>query len=656
MDEDSARKIISDLITLYEMQEIDEQMAMMTTHQNGVGFNMIDASFMTSVSKQIIEKQFVTEKQLASAQPILRKYTLQLTSLAPSTNPAIAQTRIYTPAQKPQRPNGILSIENGKLIFIPNVYPSVQIKETGKWTWRGKGLGWEGNLNLPVIEAVDRKFSPIQLDQTVVDWIEEQNRPVELSTTVTESSLFPGQKRGTASLLKAKRAMLGFKPGLGKTAAAVFAVNELDPKKYDSVLVVCPLTLCRNWQAQIKKWLGVDSTVWHGKVDTWENYDRFVITNYETVARNLKDIQNQDFTILILDETIMLKNRKAKRADACKELAKGFEYLWLLTGSPISKFVDDIWSQLNIIDPKRFSSYWRFVEQYCTKETNQWGTMVVGNQDDGMERLLRDTRDIYFTADESEWPVIPDWVFDTVEVPMSDKQYKLYKEMEDTFLATIPDGDDIIAANVLSQMVRLQQFSSNPLLLDGPNEGTKWDAVLETLDWEQGPFIVWTQFIRTAELMTQRCLDKKLRVETLTGATPALKRQEVVDKMQNGELDVIVAHPGVGKFGLTLTAVRTTFYLERSFNGDDFYQSLYRNKRIGTEYPPHVYLMVSTRPNSDTATIDGVVDQVLQFRKDSSIKLTTGVLRTLLTHTPAEIEQRASISSSLTHTLSSLGL
>jgi SNF2 family DNA or RNA helicase len=179
-------------------------------------------------------------------------------------------------------------------------------------------------------------------------------------------------------------------------------------------------------------------------------------------------------------------------------------------------------------------------------------------------------------------------------------------------------------------MIRLQQFSSNPLLLEGPDEGTKWNAVIEMLDWEQGPFIIWTQFIRTADLVSQRCRAKKLRVESLTGETPAMKRQDIVDKMQNGQLDVIVAHPGVGKFGLTLTAVRTTFYLERSFNGDDFYQSLYRNKRIGTEYPPHVYLMISTRPSEDGDTIDGVVHKVLTFRRDSAIKLTTGVLRQML--------------------------
>jgi SNF2 family DNA or RNA helicase len=198
--------------------------------------------------------------------------------------------------------------------------------------------------------------------------------------------------------------------------------------------------------------------------------------------------------------------------------------------------------------------------------------------------------------------------------------------MEEEFLAQLPESDEVvIAPNILAQLTRLIQLASNPLILRGADVGAKWDAVEELLEFETLPAIVWTSYIITAECMEQR-LRKKYRVACLTGQTNETMRQIAVDKLQNGELDVLIAHPGVGKFGLTLTAARTAIYLERSYNGDDYFQSLHRIRRIGTKFSPHVLHLISCGPKGQT-TVDHVIDRVLRFRKDSAIKLTSGLLR-----------------------------
>jgi SNF2 family DNA or RNA helicase len=199
--------------------------------------------------------------------------------------------------------------------------------------------------------------------------------------------------------------------------------------------------------------------------------------------------------------------------------------------------------------------------------------------------------------------------------------------MEREFLADLPDGDIILAPIVLTQMLRMLQFASNPLLLEGEDCGAKWNAVEEMLEYVEKPVIVWTNFIMTADLLSQR-LGRKYRVDCLTGKTPSLDRQGIVDKFQNGELDVLVAHPAVGKFGLTLTQAKTAIYLERSFNGDDYYQSLYRIKRIGTKSSPYVINMIATRPEGKKGkTIDHVIDFILEYRKNSSLQITSGMIR-----------------------------
>jgi len=241
--------------------------------------------------------------------------------------------------------------------------------------------------------------------------------------------------------------------------------------------------------------------------------------------------------------------------------------------------------------------------------------------------LKADLSDIYFCRTMDEVLDIPTWIFDTLPIPMNKSQYKLYAQMESEFLADLPDGDQLLAPNILSQMVRLIQLSSNPMLVGGDDDGAKWKALEEVLEYETGPFIVWTNFIPTAKNIRDR-LKSKYRCELMIGETPNEERDQIKDKFQNGEVDILIAHPAVGKFGLTLTRARTAIYLERSFNGDDYYQSLYRIRRIGTEVSPHVIHLVAVRPDGKEGnTIDQVVDMVLDYRKNSSLSITSGFIR-----------------------------
>jgi hypothetical protein len=617
-DFDDLTFVLNALVALYTQQTEDERVTRQTTHQNGIGFNSLDAPILSSIVDQLKRTNKVSEKQYALVKELLPKYGRQIGLLQASNLIATQPYAINTP---PQNINGTLKIVGNYLTFFPNVYPSVQVKPLG-FRWKGNPGRWEGPVRRSLIEGVQRLFSNIALDDSVIRYLEEDDKPVELSSTVHDSSLFPYQKEATAFEIKHKKCLMGLAPGTGKTASAIFAANELNP---DKILVICPLSLTYMWKQQIKKWLNKEAVIWHGKIETWEEYDQWVITNYDTAVRNHIDISNQKFPVLIMDESILLKNRKALRTQRMEFLARSADYVWLLSGSPISKFYDDMWSQLNIVDPSRFKSYWRFAENYCIVEQNQWGTAITGNQRDSTKRLKDDLSDIYFCRTMDEVLDIPEWIFDTIPVPMGSGQYKLYDQMENEFLADLPEGDQLLAPNVLSQMTRLMQLSSNPLLVGGPDDGAKWRALTELLEFEEGPFLIWTNFIQTAHELEKRL---KCKTAMMTGETPSSLRQDIVDSFQNGDIEVLIAHPAVGKFGLTLTRARTAIYLERSFNGDDYYQSLYRFRRIGTTISPHVIHLISVRPEGkDGSTIDQIIDRVLDYRKNSSISITSGFIR-----------------------------
>lgn len=67
---------------LYNCQTADEQAIGETNHQNGMGFNGVDAPILTSFAVFYIERGYLSSKQLVIARKKLIKYCGQLTRLA----------------------------------------------------------------------------------------------------------------------------------------------------------------------------------------------------------------------------------------------------------------------------------------------------------------------------------------------------------------------------------------------------------------------------------------------------------------------------------------------------------------------------------------------------------------------------------------------
>lgn len=658
MDWNDEPTVLKALALLYSNQTKDERIARVTAYDNGVGFNATDAEFLSSVAEQLfVRGKGISEKQYELIKVMLRKYEhTQLTDLDNAGISLPDTAVVYRNGNvKKEDVDGIIKVAQGKLLFKPFVYPSTQIKTLG-FVWAKVEAGcWNGSLNISNFEKLKVMFPRHSLDRSAEEWLEELESPVELSEDVLASDLFGFQKEAVAFLIKARKAMLALAPGLGKTPTSVMAINELG----GNTLVICPLPLLYNWKREIRKWSDEEfPEIWHGYLGRGES--TWTITNYETALRcmvdfdekvvykngknkkirtNWRPVEQFMFDNIIIDESVLIKNRDAQRTHAVHTLVNKLQTVknvFLLSGSPTTKFYDDLWSQFHTIDPKRFSSYWKFTREYCVIEDTFWGTRVHSNQEGAAARIKRDCRDIYFAKTQDQVLKLPDWIFDYIEVPMDTTQAKLYRDMQDNFVATLPEGDRIVATNILAQMTRLIQFASNPMLVGGPDVHPKWNAAIDMLEYEQLPAIIWTNFIKTGEMLEEELKKRKYKVGMLVGDTSNAQRDAVVTNFQYGNLDVVVAHPAVGKFGLTLTAARTAIYLERSYNGDDYYQSLHRVRRIGTTASPHVIILASLDVRKENGeheeynTIDHVIHEVLGFKRENSVQITTGIIREVL--------------------------
>jgi hypothetical protein len=77
------------VVAIYNCQTADEQSNETTSHDNGIGFNGLDAQILSSFAKQIGQRGFLTPKQIAIARKKMVKYAGQLLRIAQDRSAAV---------------------------------------------------------------------------------------------------------------------------------------------------------------------------------------------------------------------------------------------------------------------------------------------------------------------------------------------------------------------------------------------------------------------------------------------------------------------------------------------------------------------------------------------------------------------------------------
>ncbi len=459
---------------------------------------------------------------------------------------------------------------------------------------------------------------------------------------IADDRLFTEQIEPTNLLYVRDKAILMAAPGLGKTIVAIVALRE---RSHSIAVIIAPLSSLDSWRKELEVWYTPYDKQLVTAVDVWRTLpdsfkfkpfvDRQVLIMSPQVmtklveSNRLDEFFNDDKEadqVLILDETFLYKNRKANRQNAAGDLASYFDTVWMLSGMPVSRFSDDLYAQLRILYPATFRSYWKFAGRYCLLEQSQWGTKIAGDKPGAIEKIKDDLSDILIDCDYPDH--IPDWEPRVIDCQMTDQQEKIYSELKKQLeikAETLGRDKPLTLKTILTLSGRLLQVASNPLLLDGFDTSGKWDRLYDILQCEQGPVVLWTTYIRTSQELQQRLALRGYRVALLTGSTKAEDRQPIVDTFQAGKLDVLIANPGVGRYTFSLTACRTMIYLERWFDREAHYQSLFRVRRITTKVGVKVIYLLSTYADGKP-TIDGFVHKLLVDNVRSTQKLTIGKL------------------------------
>lgn len=196
--------------------------------------------------------------------------------------------------------------------------------------------------------------------------------------------LLNSQQKAFDKLLEFKVGALFMDAGAGKTRVALELVNSV--KDVDLVVWIAPLKTITTGNVinEVSKWGGFNSEVCYYGIESIQASDRIYL--------ELRDrIEKAKNPFLICDESIKIKNFDAKRTKRLLDFSNLCEYKLILNGTPLSKNLLDLWSQMEFLSPKilnmqlvefkntfcdyttvtkRFGGYKQYTKEYITGYEN----------------------------------------------------------------------------------------------------------------------------------------------------------------------------------------------------------------------------------------------------------------------------------------------
>lgn len=346
--------------------------------------------------------------------------------------------------------------------------------------------------------------------------------------------------------------------GLGKTVSTLTAFSDLQIIDTDKMLVIAPLNVAKDtWADEIHKWehlkhLTVSKVLGTPKqrIDALKQEADIYITNKEN-TKWLCDYYKKDwpFDMLVVDELSTFKNHSSQRFKALKKKMPLVKRFVGLTGTPSPNSMMDLWAQVYLIDSgeRLDKSFTRFRERYF-KPTHQVSEHVFNWElrEDAEELIYERIDDVCISMKASDYLSMPERIDTVQEVTLSNKERKLYDELERDYILESEDDGDIVAQSGASLSQKLLQLSNGAVYTDEQEvrqvHDRKLDKLEEIIEESQGqPILLFYNFKHDKERILER-----FKQAVVLGSD---NYKEDWDK---GNIEILLAHPASAGHGLNL--------------------------------------------------------------------------------------------------------
>lgn len=448
--------------------------------------------------------------------------------------------------------------------------------------------------------------------------------------------------------------------GLGKSYVTLYKfLKEYAEGKVDTLLVVCPTSLRRNWVSEIRTHLPpLGTKIFMNIVDLQskkalaqiEN-DRvrpgihILIAGIEALSVGEKKGRAWDIIdaytsrrpfMMFVDESSDIKNMQSTRTENCVAIGQKAKIRGIGTGTEISNSIIDLYSQFQFLHPDiigigSLSAFKARYIEFGGFENKQ----PIGFKN--IDELMDLIRPFVFKRTTAECGLnLPPTYTQIRSVPLSTKQRALYNKIRKEKLMYIKTLDEnLVIESAMDAYNKLQQVVGGFLIYETgetettgrgnirilketervvePEHNPKIAEMLKILTEHPGKStIIWAKFTEEVNLIIE-ALERKFgagSVSRFDGEVKDADREDQKKAFLDGRTRFFVSKASSGGKGLTLNISDFVIYFSNSFKFVDREQSRKRNDRIGqTKNVTYIDLVAED-------TIDEDILSTLRDKKD----------------------------------------
>jgi hypothetical protein len=313
-----------------------------------------------------------------------------------------------------------------------------------------------------------------------------------------------------------------------------------------------------------------------------------------------------DKTFVILDESSYIKGHRAKRTERITLIAEKAKYRFVLTGTPISQGVEDLFSQMKFLSPQilGYRSWYTFANNHL-EYSEKYPGMIVRTHN--TEQLAAKIAPYVYQVTKEECMNLPGKHYKTKYFKLTREQREAYECAKNEILLNIDMMDDFKPYTIFRLYGVLQQIASgfwNKRICvygylspdDYYNLITFPDNRLDTLSniIRQTPqnekIIIWAKFRYDIDRIISELKETygSDSVAVFTGDTPQKARQAEVDKFHD-TTRFFVSTQSCGGHGLTLNEAKHVIFYSNSFKYSERLQAEDRCHRLGQDHEVTYY-------------------------------------------------------------------
>lgn len=404
------------------------------------------------------------------------------------------------------------------------------------------------------------------------------------------------QRRAAAFGLSRNHFALLMSPRLGKTRVVVAVAGaRAKRKQVKRWVVICPSIAKDVWATEISQTLTIPHHIGiiEGKalerklmLKGWEDQPgklSILIINHEATWRLKKFLYKWNPDMATVDESHKIKNHASKQAGSIAVLGRRASYRNILTGT-FSTTPMDVFGQFKFLDPSLLpTSIKDFREEYVASYGFGGHKPKKFKNLDKLNSIVNSTS---FIMNREQAGGFPEELYQVIRFELTNPALKHYNEMQEK-LKTMVQGEEVKAAVIVTQALRLQQITGGFLPVLDPDEDLSHNVPIgnDRIRALQGllneysvdePLVIFAKF--RYELLAVIEAAKKAGRSTnfIAGGMRSGERDQAKWDFQEGKVDTCVVQVRAGGIAIDLSRADNAIFYSSPHSYFDREQALAR--------------------------------------------------------------------------------